>query len=424
MGDTISLTLWMRNLPGFKRDAQQASGAIDGIGRAADRAGHKADQASRRTGGLGAGIAGIARSGAMKAGAAGIVAMAGGIALTGVKFEAMKEQAHVAFTTMLGDSGKATAMLNDLQNFAQATPFELPGLIQSSQRLLAMGFAAKDVKPMLTSVGDAAAGLGLPQSEMDGMITALGQMKAKGKATSEEMMQLTERGVPAWQMLAKSMGVDTATAMKMVENGAVKADTAIGAVTRGMNQKFGGLMAKQSQTLAGQWSSIKDGARQAAGNLVAPFIPQLKRLTEWLNKTLADPDVQAGIKHFSEQFISVSQSIGEFLIPIIKTARDITVDTINAITEAFQKAQDAYNWIRKNTWNRFSHENTPQEDALVRDLQRSGVGIFGYPATKTTNGMAAGAAAGGITVPVTVTLDGKVIATATANRVADRNARR
>ena len=52
-------------------------------------------------------------------------------------------------------------------------------------------------------------------------------MQAKGKAASQEMMQLTEAGIPAWQMLADKIGVSVPEAMKMVEKGAVSADTAL-----------------------------------------------------------------------------------------------------------------------------------------------------------------------------------------------------
>ena len=49
------------------------------------------------------------------------------------------------------------------------------------------------------------------------MVIALGEMQAKGKAASQEMMQLTEAGIPAWEMLAEAIGVGIPEAMKMVE---------------------------------------------------------------------------------------------------------------------------------------------------------------------------------------------------------------
>ena len=38
-------------------------------------------------------------------------------------------------------------------------------------------------------------------------------MQAKGKVSAEEMLQLAEAGVPAWEMLANKIGTDIPTAM-------------------------------------------------------------------------------------------------------------------------------------------------------------------------------------------------------------------
>jgi hypothetical protein len=38
-------------------------------------------------------------------------------------------------------------MIGQLQTFAQTTPFELSGVEQTTQRLLAIGFSAKSILP-------------------------------------------------------------------------------------------------------------------------------------------------------------------------------------------------------------------------------------------------------------------------------------
>lgn len=64
------------------------------------------------------------------------------IAKMGFEYLASKEQANIAFTSMLGDAQKAKAFLEDLQQFAAKTPFEFPDLIKSAQMMRAMGVAA------------------------------------------------------------------------------------------------------------------------------------------------------------------------------------------------------------------------------------------------------------------------------------------
>ncbi|WP_370863440.1 tape measure protein [Phascolarctobacterium faecium] len=141
-------------------------------------------------------------------------------------------------------------------------PFELPGLLDASKRMLAFGFSAQQVIPILTAVGDSAAALGMGQEGINRLTMAIGQMQAKGKVSAEEMLQLAEAGVPAWQMLADAMGKSIPEAMKLAEKGAIDSATGIQAIVSGMNSKFGGMMKDQATTINGMLSNIKDSVGQ------------------------------------------------------------------------------------------------------------------------------------------------------------------
>ena len=172
------------------------------------------------------------------------------------------EQADIALSTMLGPE-RAKQMIADLTDFAKKTPFEMSGLTDATQKLLAYGFAAEDVIPTLTAIGDATAALGSGQEGIDACTRAIGQMQAKGKVMSEEMLQLTEQGIPAWQYLADALGTDVAGAQEKVTKGSVDAATGIAALKAGMEGDFGGLMAEQSKTLSGALSNLEDAAEGA-----------------------------------------------------------------------------------------------------------------------------------------------------------------
>jgi tape measure domain-containing protein len=217
-----------------------------------------------------------------------------GIALVGSAFSAAKgsiidlnsslEQSKIAFTTMLGSAEAADAFLQQLQAFAANTPFEFPDLVSASKRMLAFGFESKQVVPLLTAVGDAVAAVGGGAETIDGVTTALGQMQAKGKVSAEEMGQLAERGIPAWDMLAKKMGVSVAEAMDMVSKGGVKASTFIEAFQEGTSQRFGGMMEKQSLTFAGAMSTITDSLQMAVASAFKPFFDLLSEGAVSLSK--------------------------------------------------------------------------------------------------------------------------------------------
>lgn len=185
-----------------------------------------------------------------------------GIGAAAVKAAADMEQTRKAFTTLLKDATLAKDFLAELETFAANTPFELPGLLQASKKMLGFGFTANQVIPILTAVGDSAAALGMGQEGIDRLTIAIGQMQAKGKVSAEEMLQLAEAGVPAWQMLADAMGTSIPQAMKMAEKGTIDSATGIQAIISGMNSKFGGMMQEQSSTINGMLSNMKDSFGQ------------------------------------------------------------------------------------------------------------------------------------------------------------------
>ena len=194
---------------------------------------------------------------------------ASGTALVGLGVYAVKaggdlQSVQVAMTNLLGSAGKAEGFIKELQNFSAHTPFEFNDVTKASQKFLAFGFTAEQIIPTLTAVGDAAAGVGAGQDGVNRLTLALGQIAAKGKLASGEMMQLTELGIPAWQMLAEKLGTDVAGAQDMVTKRMVDSKTALEALVGGMEASYGGMMEQQSSTILGTWSNLMDGIGQVA----------------------------------------------------------------------------------------------------------------------------------------------------------------
>lgn len=204
------------------------------------------------------------------------------------------QNVQTAFTNMLGSAEKASAFTKQLQSFAAATPFEFNQVTAAAQKFLAFGFTAEQVIPTLTAVGDAAAGVGLGAEGINRVTLALGQIAAKSKVQSDEMLQLTEAGIPAWQMLADKIGVSVPEAMDMVTKGMVDAQTGISALVAGMSQKFGGMMEQQSQTIQGTWSTMMDGLEQTAGQVGL-------RLAESLNITGIFQGIGETLNNFAQE---------------------------------------------------------------------------------------------------------------------------
>lgn len=200
----------------------------------------------------------------------GVLAVGTAMAAVGsyaIVMAAQMQQSEIAFGTLLGSGEKAKTFLKDLADFAAETPFELRGLQAGSRMLLAFGFQAQDIIPMMTAVGDAVAALGGGEHEIQRVVRALGQMQAKGRVSAEEMMQLAELGIPAWDMLAQEIGVSVPEAMDMARQGAIDGMAGVNAILAGMQGRFAGAMDEQSKTVIGMWSTITDNISLGAVHL-------------------------------------------------------------------------------------------------------------------------------------------------------------
>jgi tape measure domain-containing protein len=231
-------------------------------------------------------LAGTIKSGATMALMSVPVVMAAAGAAA-IKLGMNMEQTRVAFTSLMGSTAAANQHLEELRDFAKTTPFQFTELTQASKRMMAFGFAAKDVIPMMTDIGDAVSALGAGQEGINSVTRALGQMSAKGKVSAEEMNQLTEVGINGWKYLAQGMGKTTAEVMKLSERGLIPAGDAIQYILKGMRQDFGGGMAAQSKTAAGQISNLVDSLEEMGttiGEIMLPAVKSaIKGLTEFFD---------------------------------------------------------------------------------------------------------------------------------------------
>lgn len=254
----------------------------------------------------------------------------------GFEFNALVETSTQAFETMLGSSKAANQFLDQLKDFAKKTPFELPGLIDSAQKLLAFNFTAESIIPTLTTIGDAVAGLGGSPEKLNRVIVAIGQIKSKGKLQAQEMLQLTEAGISAWDMLAKKLGVTIPEAMKMTEKGMISADTAINAVLEGMDKKFAGLMSKQSKSFTGLTSTVKDMFRELAARLTKPWFDNAKRGLEGMIKLMESDKFKA----FFESAVKLSEKLANKVAAVKSALWSIAGKGLNLISSLFGSKKD------------------------------------------------------------------------------------
>jgi tape measure domain-containing protein len=273
-----------------------------------------------------------------------------------IDYNSTLEQANIGFTTMLGSAEKAKSFLGDLQKFAASTPFEFTDLTRASQRLIAMGIAAKDVVPTMTAIGDAVAGLGGGAELIDQVTLAIGQMTAKGKVQGDDLMQLTEAGIPALKILADSYGTTTSEMSDMISEGKILSGQAVPAIVRGLEQgtkstqAFGGMMAKQSKTLQGSLSNIQDSLNQTLGNAFQPFFRTISKGAGELAKFTSSKGFQKWVGDIAKAVQDVGGMIGNAYKQLFADpeVRQSVVDLGNKFKVAYEQFYDALKKVLPN----------------------------------------------------------------------------
>lgn len=184
-----------------------------------------------------------------------------------VKSAANFEQTRIGLENMLGSADAARAMLSKVSKFAAETPFEFPELAQATRQLVAFGFSGEDAFKTMTQLGDVSAAIGAPIGDLAYL---MGTLRAQGRAFTIDIRQFAMRGIPIYEYLAKVFKVNTTELTGLIEAGKVgfpEVQKAFEMMTA-EGGKFHGTMEKQSKSLSGMFSTLKDNIGLAAREMI------------------------------------------------------------------------------------------------------------------------------------------------------------
>ena len=171
----------------------------------------------------------------------------------------------------LGHSAKdVEGIMKNALNSVKGTAFGLDEAANVSASLVASGIKpGKELEQTLKTVADSAtiAGIG-----MEDMGAIFGKVAATGKLQGDELNQLSERGIPALQLLSEHLGVTTQEVRDMVSKGQVDFKTFAAAMDAGM----GGAALKSGETFMGAWANVKAALGRIGATLLEPLFEALK----------------------------------------------------------------------------------------------------------------------------------------------------
>jgi tape measure domain-containing protein len=264
----------------------------------------QAQQTERAFGGIAAAVGKLA------------IAFAGIQAIKFVFTQAAELQTQARSLEILaGSAAKAGKIIKELQDLGAVTPFTSTELIDAAKRLQAFGVEADKVVETTRRLADASGATG---AELSGLVTAYGQVQAKGRLQGEELLQFQERGIGLQQELRKMYGMTGEEFQKALEKGQISAKAVEVALQRltDVGGKYANGAIAQSDTLNGKLSTLQDSFQRLAQNIGTFFEPVFKFLLDGINTFLDRVNnglrVSAQLKANEQAAIQTRQKFGAF----------------------------------------------------------------------------------------------------------------
>ena len=251
------------------------------------------------------------------------------------------EKSKIAFTTMLWSGQKAEAMLKELSQFAQKTPFELTWIRSSAQQLLAMWVQAKDMIPTLKSLWDVSAWLSVP---LERLALNYGQVIAQWKLTWKELRDFTTAWVPLLDELASMLWKSTTAIQDMISKWQISSDIMVQAFQNMSSEwwKFANLMDQQATTLSWLWSNFQDSLASLWEEIGSELLPALKdymkAMWEWLDENMD------WIKKVASEVVTTAKVIADNVIELISSIWWVVSDFASFINDIVGQITDIVAW--------------------------------------------------------------------------------
>lgn len=252
-----------------------------------------------------------------------------GLAAVGASFvrtAAEFENFNVQLTNLEGSSAGAERAMNWIEDFATRTPLQVDETVSAYARLKAFG-----IDPMngtLQALTDTMAATGGGTEQLNGMVLAIGQSWTKGKLQGEEALQLLERGVPVYDLLAAKMGKTTEEIVAMQAAGELGRDE-IALLVEAMGEANLGAAENMSKTWDGiisnlwdYWSKFQRLVMKSA--LFDYLKGKLQMLLDTLNSMAANGDLQRWAESLAASIITGLEALWSFGAGVVQVWQEVS----------------------------------------------------------------------------------------------------
>lgn len=309
----------------------------------------------------------------------------------GIGYNALSEQAQVAWSTILGSNEAASQMMDKITDYAAKTPFTKMGVDTMAKQLTNAGFQGQALFDQLDKIGDMGSAFGIQEDSLREMVRQYAQVQQAQVAYTEDLNILQDRGIPIFKALGEVMGVPISQVKKLASEGKVTADVYNKALDS-IASKTKGAMENQSKTFNGMISTMEDNLSVLIGLLTKPMfdkmkagleslIPKVDKLTEateiFINSLESGNSISESLykgldnlfgEDTTNKIFKIANAIGLCASAIIGASTSIaSLMIISKVTKAFSVAREAI----------ATYEMTIGAAGLVQGVLNGQLGIAG-----------------------------------------------
>ena len=271
------------------------------------------------------------------------------------------ELLQIRLTTLYGSVEKANQVLSYLVSLAAKSPYGIQDLAKALNYLAASGAPAEALPRILGAIVNITAAFGGSAAVFERVSLALFQMAQRTKVVGEEMRQLTNAGIPAWQILADTLGVSVAQAMEMVEKRQVDAQTFIEGLVAWSENRLGDM----SDTIMRTWTGAIEAVREGIQFFLAQgFQPLFQAFRDALVEIGNFVSSEALLTDWAAKVNGAVQVVVAGLYGFVGVLRDALYEAASFALALGQAIYEALQWI-----NPFARHSP----SLVDDVE-NGVG--------------------------------------------------
>ena len=215
------------------------------------------------------------------------------------------EQTNIKFEVLLGSAEKAKGMMQELNDFANATPYSNEGIIKGAELMLSFGMAHEKVMPNIKMLGDVAMG---NEEKLGSISLAFSQIMATGRLMGQDLNQLIGQGFNPLQIISENTGISMGVLKEQMEKGAISAEM--------VEEAF-----KLATSEGGRYYQMTDKIAESAGGKFSTMMGSLKAAVAVVGLAFVD---------WIKPLFDIGTSVAESIVPFALGVRDVVKWIIEA----------------------------------------------------------------------------------------------